>query len=82
MTLEDQANKTAQLASRAAFYLHGSALAPDSARKRELLVKAFKVTAHFNKAASDLQAMAPNCAQEGFAEAAMVADLIEAKAHG
>jgi hypothetical protein len=82
MTLEDQANKTAQLASRASFYLHGAALATDRADKRRLLVKAFTVTAHFNRSASSLQAMAPTCAQEGYAEAAKLQDYIEGQAAG
>jgi hypothetical protein len=80
VTLEDRANLAGQAATQAGFYAHGAALAPDREEKRQLLARAFQAWSLAARQWSELEALAPNCAREGYDEAARLRDVVEGRA--
>jgi hypothetical protein len=80
MTLEERARLAAQTATRLGFDLHGAEYAKDRDEKRRLLTKAFQAWPTLSRHMSELERLAPNCAQEGYAEAARISDFVEARA--
>ena len=80
MTLEDRAVLAGQLTGHASFYLLGAAFTEDRAEKRRLLERAFRSWAIAARHMSLLEQLAPNCASEGFSEAAKIQDFVEGRA--
>lgn len=77
MTLDDRANLAGQAAIFAGAYAHGARLASDREEKRRLLTRAFQAWHLAARQWAEMQAMAPNCAEAGFAEAQILQDVVE-----
>lgn len=77
MSLDERLTLAAQYATRAGFYWHGATLAKSRTAKRDLLVRGFQCWASAARQASLVETLAPNCAQEGFAEAAKAQDFVD-----
>lgn len=80
MSLEETCTLAAQAATRAGAYLHAVALTEDRDEKRRFLAKAFHLWATLAPKVSDLERLAPNCAREGYDEAAKIRDFVEGRA--
>lgn len=78
MTLDERANLAAQAAIFAGAYAHGARLTDDRAEKRRLLTRAFRAWNLAARQWAELEALAPNSASEGFAEARELQDVVEA----
>jgi hypothetical protein len=79
MTLDQTLTLAAQASTRMGFYLHGAASAKDRAEKFRLMVRAFFIWATLTPKMAAFQQLAPNCAREGFEEAAKIRDFVEAQ---
>jgi hypothetical protein len=80
MTLEDRANLAGQLTSHASFYLLGATVTEDRAEKRRLIARAFRSWSLAARHMSLLERLAPNCAKDGYDEAAKVQEIVERRA--
>jgi len=80
MSLDERVTLAAQAATRMGFYLHGAALTADRDEKRRLLTRAFTCWAGLTRQVGETEQLAPNCAREGYAEAAKIADFVEGRA--
>jgi protein-arginine kinase activator protein McsA len=79
MTLDQTLTLAAQATTRAGFYLHAASSATDRAEKARLMKRAFHLYATLTPKMNELQQLAPNCAREGFEEAAKIRDFVEAQ---
>jgi hypothetical protein len=79
MTLEERATLAAQLTGQAAFWMHSACVAETRAQKVERLVKGFKCWSLAARHMGLLEQLAPNCAREGYDEAARIRDFVEAR---
>jgi hypothetical protein len=80
MTMDDRAKLAAQIAGHASMWLYAAALTEDKAEKRRMLARGFKSWSLAARNMGLLEQLAPNCAREGFEEAAKIADFVEARA--
>lgn len=82
MTLEDCAKLAAQISGHAFMYLQASNATEDRTQKREWLTKAFRSRALADRQWKLLEELAPNCAQAGYADAAMVQEIADLRDFG
>lgn len=79
MSLEERATLAGQVASHASMWLLAASLTEDRSEKREWLTRAFRSWSIAARHMSLLQGLAPNCAREGFEDAAKIADFVEGR---
>jgi hypothetical protein len=80
VSLDDMTRKAGVLADAVGRYTLAAAVAESREDKRAHLVRAFTSYACLARSMSLLEQAAPNCAREGFDEAAKIHDVIEGRA--
>jgi len=80
MTLEERATIAGQVAGHVSYWLLAASLTEDRAEKRRCLSRAFRSWNIAARNMGELEQLAPNCAKEGYEEAARIADFVEARA--
>jgi hypothetical protein len=79
MTLEQRATHAAQLAGHASMWLHAAIATEDREQKREWLANGFRSWSLAARYMGLLESLAPNCAREGYDQAARIGDVVEAQ---
>jgi hypothetical protein len=80
MTLDQRTTLAGQLTSHASMWLLAASLAENNTDKRKFLANGFRAWSLAARHIGLLEGLAPNCAREGYDEAARVQDFVEARA--